>query len=113
MVNLASILSDQLRTDLPELKPGMRVRVWQRVQEGGKERVASMEGLVIARKHGQGINATATIRNEVAGVGVEWVLSVHSPMIQKIEILDRYKVRRAKLYYLRNPKAKKLKRLSS
>lgn len=112
MVNLAYLVRNQLKKDLPALKPGMRVRVLQKVKEGGKERVATIEGIIIALKHGKGINASVTIRNEVAGVGVEWVLPLHSPSIQKIEILEQYRVRRAKLYYLRNPKAKKLKRVS-
>lgn len=112
MTNLAYLVSDQLRKDLPELKPGMRVRITQKVREGGKERSAVIEGIIIARKHGKGINATATIRNEVAGVGVEWVLPIHSPTIQKVDVLERYRVRRAKLYYLRSPKAKKLKRIT-
>lgn len=112
MANLAYIVSDQLRKDLPDIRPGMRVRVLQKVQEGNKERIAPIEGIVIARKHGGGINATVTLRNEISGVGVEWVLPIHSPSIQKVEILERYKTRRAKLYYLRSPKVKKLRRVN-
>lgn len=92
-----------LRKDLPDIKPGMEVRVRHRVKEGGKWRSAAFVGTVIARKHGKGIGATITVRRIASGeVAVEIVLPLHSPLIEKVEILQRpSRVRRAKLYYLR------------
>ncbi|MBT9258463.1 MAG: 50S ribosomal protein L19 [Clostridiales bacterium] len=93
-------LRDQLRTDLPEFGPGDTVRVYVKVVEGGRERVQPFEGTVIARK-GSGIRETFTVRRVSAGVGVERVFMLHSPRIEKIEVIRRGDVRRAKLYYLR------------
>lgn len=99
------------RKDLPEIKPGYFVRVWQRIKEGDKIKSHPFEGIVIAKKHGQQIGATFTVRKEVSGIGVERIFPLHSPTIEKIEILKKAKVRRAKLYYLRKKK-KKIKILS-
>lgn len=88
--------------DKPDIKPGMRVKVWTKVKEGDKWRVAPFEGTVIASKHGKGISATFTVRRIGAHeVGIERIWPLHSPLIEKIEILSSPKVRRAKLYYLR------------
>lgn len=92
---------EQLRTDLPEIRPGYTVRVYQKVREGEKERIQPFEGLVIAKKHGQGISATFTVRKISAGIGVERIFPLHSPTIEKIKVLKKSKVRRAKLYYMR------------
>ncbi|MGC8784450.1 MAG: 50S ribosomal protein L19 [Armatimonadota bacterium] len=109
---LAEITKDQLRTDLPEFGPGDTVRVHAKVIEGNKERIQVFEGVVIARKHG-GINETFTVRKISHGVGVERTFMLHSPRIDKIEVVRRGKVRRAKLYYLRKKigKAARIKEL--
>jgi len=102
-----------LKKDLPDVRPGDLVKVYQRIKEGGKERVQAFEGRVIARKHGKGISATITVRRTTGGIGVEKIFPLHLPTLQKIEILERGKVRRAKLYYLRKVAKKKarLKRI--
>ena len=97
---LAEITQQQLRTDLPDFAPGDTVRVHAKVIEGNKERIQVFEGVVIARKHG-GISETFTVRKISHGVGVERTFMLHSPRIDKIEVVRRGKVRRAKLYYLR------------
>ncbi|MCL6474441.1 MAG: 50S ribosomal protein L19 [Firmicutes bacterium] len=109
---LAEITKDQLRTDLPEFGPGDTVRVHAKVIEGNKERIQVFEGVVIARKHG-GINETFTVRKISHGVGVERTFMLHSPRIDRIEVVRRGKVRRAKLYYLRKKigKAARIKEL--
>lgn len=99
-----------LRTDLPDVRPGDTIKVLQRIREGEKERTQSFEGMVIARKHGSGISATITIRKVSGGIGVERILPIHSPTIQKIEVLKRSKVRRAKLYYIREKAARETRR---
>jgi large subunit ribosomal protein L19 len=97
---------NQLKKEIPEIRPGDTLKVYQKVKEGDKERLQSLEGLVIARKHGKGISGTITLRAVISGVGLEWVFPLHSPAIEKIEVLRRGKVRRAKLYYLRKTKGK-------
>lgn len=97
----------QVKTDLPDIRPGDTVKVFQKIKEKDKERIQIFEGLVLARKHGKGINATITVRKVSAGVGVEKVFPIHSPIIDKIEIVRRSKVRRAKLYYIRKATGKK------
>jgi large subunit ribosomal protein L19 len=97
----------QLKTDLPNIRPGDTVRVYQKITEKGKERVQVFEGLVLAKKHGKGITSTITVRKVVSGIGVEKILPLHSPTIEKIEVIKKGKVRRAKLYYLRGAKGKK------
>ncbi|MFN4032272.1 MAG: 50S ribosomal protein L19 [Fimbriimonadales bacterium] len=98
---LQEVEQPYLKTDLPEFRPGDTVRVHVRVVEGGKERIQVFEGVVIARKN-RGIADTITVRKVSYGVGVERTFPVHSPMIAKIEVTRKGKVRRAKLYYLRN-----------
>ncbi len=100
MNTLDQIESAQLRDDIPNFGPGDTVRVDVRVIEGGRERTQGFEGVVIARKGG-GIRETFTVRKISFGVGVERIFPVHAPIIQKIEVLRRGDVRRAKLYYLR------------
>ena len=101
MNTLDQIESAQLRDDIPDFAPGDTVRVDVRVIEGGRERTQAFEGVVIARKGG-GIRETFTVRKISFGVGVERIFPVHAPIIQKIEVLRRGDVRRAKLYYLRD-----------
>jgi len=100
----------QLRTDLPEIKPGMQIRVYEKIKEGDRERLQAFEGIVIARKHGKGLSATITVRAIISGVGVEKIWPIHSPKIAKIEILKAPLVRRAKLYFLRNLSPKKTRK---
>jgi len=97
----------QLKTDLPEIRPGDTVRVYQKIKEGDKERIQIFEGQVLAQKHGKGINATLTVRKVISGIGVERVFPFHLPTIEKIEVVKKGKTRRAKLYYLRKIKGKK------
>lgn len=88
---------------MSRIKPGATIRVFERVREGDKERLSRFEGLVLARKHGSEPGASFTVRATVSGVGVEKVYSLHSTLIEKVEILDTpNKVHRAKLYYVRN-----------
>ncbi|MCL6594111.1 MAG: 50S ribosomal protein L19 [Alicyclobacillus sp.] len=97
---LQQVTADQLRTDIPAFRPGDTVRVHVKVREGQRERIQVFEGVVI-RRRGRGISATYTVRKISYGVGVERTFPLHSPKIEKIEVVRRGKVRRAKLYYLR------------
>lgn len=99
----------QLKKGLPDTRPGDTVRVYQKVREKDKERLQAFEGIILARKHGKGISATITVRKVISGIGVEKIFPIHSPTIEKIEVLKRGKVRRAKLYYLRTMVGKKAK----
>ncbi|HNZ03217.1 MAG TPA: 50S ribosomal protein L19 [Myxococcota bacterium] len=94
-----------VRSDLPDFQPGDTVKVYVRVREGDKERLQVFEGAVIGRK-GAGIHETFTVRKISYGVGVERVFPVHSPMISRMEVVTRGRVRRAKLNYLRDLKGK-------
>ncbi len=100
------IEKDQLRSDLPEVSPGDTVRVMVRVTEGSRERIQPFEGVVIALKGG-GLRETVTVRKVSGGVGVERIFPLHSPTIAELKVLRKGKVRRAKLYYLRQLKGKK------
>lgn len=102
---LESVVQDQLRTDLPEFKAGDTVKVHVKVVEGSRERIQIFEGVVI-RRRGGGISETFTVRKISYGVGVERTFPLHSPRIDKIEVVRRGTVRRAKLYYLRNLRGK-------
>ena len=94
-----------------DMRPGDTVRVWQKVKEKDKTRLQAFEGLVIARKHGKEPGATFTVRKIAAGVGVERIYPLHSPVIDKIDVVRRAsKVRRAKLYYIRKKAAKESRR---
>ena len=107
MEKLNTFLKPYLKQDIPDIRPGDTVKVYQKIKEGDKERTQVFEGLVLARKHGKEAGATITVRRVVSEVGVEKIFPIHSPSIEKIEILKRGKVRRAKLYYLRGVKGKK------
>ncbi len=91
----------QLRDDIPAFAPGDTVKVHVRVVEGGRQRVQVFQGVVIARR-GDGIRESFTVRKVSFGIGVERVFPLHSPIIEKIEVVTRGDVRRAKLYYLRD-----------
>jgi large subunit ribosomal protein L19 len=99
------IENEQLREGMPEFDPGDTLRVNVRVREGEKERTQAFEGVCIARKGG-GAGETFTVRKVSAGIGVERVFPLHSPMIESIKVVRRGHVRRAKLYYLRARKGK-------
>ncbi len=91
---------------VPEIKAGYTIRVHQRIKEGGKERVQAFEGLVIKVGHGEGSEKTITVRKIVQGIGVEKTFPIHSPNITKIEVKKKAKVRRAKLFYMRERSGK-------
>ena len=101
MEMLKSVKMMQLRQDIPTFKPGDTVRVHVKVIEGTRERIQVFEGTVIAR-NGGGVRETFTVRRVSYGVGVERIFPVHSPRVDKIEVMRRGRVRRAKLYYLRS-----------
>ncbi len=102
-----SFLQTSLKKDLPDVRPGDTVKIYQKIKIGKQERTQVFEGLVLARKHGKGISSTITVRKVISGIGVEKIFPLHSPIIKKIEIVKRGKVKRAKLYYLREAKGKK------
>ncbi len=101
MSKMTTLQREGLRTDLPEFFPGDTLRVQVRVREGDKERLQAFEGVCIGRR-GAGISETFTVRKVSAGVGVERIFPLHAPAIAGIEVVRRGRVRRAKLYYLRN-----------
>lgn len=93
-----------------DIRPGDTVRVWQKIEEKGKIRLQAFEGLVLARKHGREAGGTFTVRKVASGVGVERVFPLYAPMIDKVEIIKRSRVRRAKLYYIRDKVAREARR---
>jgi len=120
VTKIEKFLAPFLKKELPDIRPGDTVRIHQKIKETlkkdksfagreEKEKTQIFEGLVLARKHGKGISATITVRKVISGVGVEKIFPLHSPTIEKIEILKRGKTRRAKLYYLRKVRGKKAK----
>lgn len=121
-----TFIKSQSKNELPDIRPGDTVRVYQKIPasaealSSGKqakadksaakktgERIQAFEGLVLARKHGQEMGATIIVRKEISGVGVEKTFPLHSPIVDKIEIVKRGRARRAKLYYLRTAKGKR------
>jgi large subunit ribosomal protein L19 len=106
MNRLDTIESAQLRTNIPDFKPGDTVRVHVRIKESEtKERLQAFEGVVIARKHG-GARETITVRKTSFGIGVERIFPLHATIVDHIDVVKRGRVRRAKLYYLRNLRGK-------
>ncbi len=99
------ITKEYMRNDVPEFRPGDTVKVFVKIKEGDKERIQLFEGLVIKRRGG-GISETFTVRKNSYGVGVERTFPVHAPVISKIEVVRKGKVRRAKLNYIRTLSAK-------
>lgn len=97
--------NEQMRHDVPEFRSGDTVKVYIRIVEGNKERIQIFEGVVLKRKNG-GMSASFTVRKVSHGVGVEKTFALHSPRIEKIEVVTRGKVRRSRLYYLRNLRGK-------
>ena len=110
-MNLIQLFNSKTNVrNLPEIRPGMTVRVHQKIKDGNKTRAQVFEGMVIARKHGIGPNATITVRKVFNDIGVERIFPLHLPTIEKFEVVRTSKVRRAKLYYLRTKSAKETRR---
>jgi large subunit ribosomal protein L19 len=105
MMDLRELEKEQMRADMPDFGPGDTVRVHVKVREGEKERIQVFEGVVIGRRGG-GVRESFTVRKVSYSIGVERVFPVHSPNIDRIEVVRHGRVRRAKLYYLRNLKGK-------
>ena len=108
MNTLDALDADSLRDDIPEFRPGDTVKVHVRVIEGNRSRIQVFQGVVI-RRQGGGIRETFTVRKVSFGVGVERTFPVHTPVVEKIEVVTRGDVRRAKLYYLRELRGKAAK----
>jgi len=102
---LEKVYESQIRTDTPPLRPGDTVRVHVKIKEGDKFRIQVFEGVVVARKR-NGLSSTFTVRKVSFGYGVERIFPTHSPVIEKIDVLKSGKVRRARLYYLRERRGK-------
>jgi large subunit ribosomal protein L19 len=94
----------------PDIKPGVTLKVHQKIKEGDKTRTQVFEGIVIARKHGSEPGATITVRKVIGGIGVEKIFPLYLPTIEKFEVVKASKVRRAKLYYLRGKTARETRR---
>ncbi|MFC2751711.1 MAG: 50S ribosomal protein L19 [Metamycoplasma salivarium] len=111
---LESVESDQIRSDLPQVREGYNIKVHVRIKEGTKERIQIFEGLVIAA-YGEGINKSIKVRKDSYGVVIERTFKLNSPLISHIDVLRKNKVRRAKLYYMRDLKGKsaRLKEIKS
>jgi large subunit ribosomal protein L19 len=117
---IEKFLIPYLKKEIPEIRPGDKVRIHQRIKEKNideksktveeKERIQVFEGTVLAIKHGRQIGATLTVRAVIEGVGVERIFPLHSPLIEKIEVVEKRKTRRAKLYYLREKSEKEIRK---
>ena len=105
MEKIQQIEKEQMRLDHPDFGPGDTVKVHVKIREGEKERIQVFQGVVISKRKG-GTNATFTVRKVSYGVGVEKIFPLHSPAIDKIELITRGRVRRAKIYYLRKLRGK-------
>jgi large subunit ribosomal protein L19 len=105
MNTLERLEREQMRMDVPYLRPGDKLRVHYRIREGDKVRVQVYEGVLIGQRRG-GMGASITVRKVSFGVGVERVFPLHTPMIERVEIMSHSRVRRGKLYYLRGLKGK-------
>ena len=112
---IAEFTQPNKKQDLPDIKGGDTVRVYQKYKDKGKDKIQMFEGLVLCRKHGNETGATITVRKIASGIGVEKLFPLHSPIIDKIEVIKRGKVRRAKIYFMRDAKGKKsrLKRVEA
>ena len=105
MISLQAMDREQMRADIPQFKSGDTVNVHVRIREGDKERIQVFQGVVIRRRKVR-INSTFTVRKISYGIGVERIFPLHSPMIDKIEVVSRGRVRRSRLYYLRKLRGK-------
>jgi large subunit ribosomal protein L19 len=104
-----SPVENEARKNL-DIRPGDTVRVWQKIEEKGKYRLQAFEGLILARKHGTEAGGTFTVRRVASGVGVEKIFPLYSPMIDRVELVKRARVRRAKLYFIREKVAREARR---
>lgn len=102
---LRAVDNSQMRTDLPRFRPGDTVRVHVKIKEGDKYRIQVFEGVVIVQKN-NGVSSTFTVRKVSFGYGIERIFPLHSPIIEKLEVVKSGKVRRARLYYLRGRRGK-------
>ena len=102
---IEALENEQMRGDIPGFRPGDTVKVYVKIKEGEKERIQVFQGVVIRRRRGN-TGATFTVRKVSYGIGVERIFPLHSPLIDKIEIITRGRVRRARLYYLRDLRGK-------
>jgi large subunit ribosomal protein L19 len=106
---LTTFAESHMKKELPDMRPGDTVKVFLKTKEKNKEKMEFFEGVVIARKHNKEMGGTLTVRKMVGGIGVERIFPIHSPVIAKIDVLRKGKVRRAKLYYLRDAQGKRAK----
>jgi len=102
---MQALEKEQMRVDIPDFKPGDTVRVHAKIKEGEKERIQVFQGVVIRKRNGN-TGATFTVRKVSYGIGVERIFPLHSPVIDKVEVLTKGRVRRGRLYYLRNLRGK-------
>ena len=105
MNTMEALEKEQMRVDIPEFKAGDTVKVHAKIKEGEKERIQMFQGIVIRKRKGN-TGATFTVRKVSYGIGVERIFPLHSPIIDKIEVITRGRVRRGRLYYLRNLRGK-------
>jgi len=111
-MNKLSILQSKLLgpNKFLDIKTGWAIKVFQKIKEGEKTRTQAFEGMVIARKHGSTASGTITVRKVTGGIGIEKVFPIYLPTIEKVEIVKKSKVRRAKIYYLRDKTAKEIRK---
>jgi large subunit ribosomal protein L19 len=102
---ISAIEKEQLRLDIPDFRPGDTIKVYARIKEGDKERIQVFQGAVVRKRKGN-MGATFTVRKISYGVGVERIFPLHSPAIEKIQVISKGKVRRSRLYYLRRLRGK-------
>lgn len=111
MSKLQSFQSKHLKdSKLKDVKPGWTIKIFQKIKEGNKTRVQAFEGMVISRKHGNEAGATITVRKVSGGVGVEKIYPLYLPSIEKIQVIKKPKVRKAKLYYLREKSSREIRK---
>jgi len=103
---IEELTKDNKKQGLPDIKAGDTVRVYQKYRDKDKDKIQMFEGLVLCRKHGNEVGATITVRKIASGVGVEKLFPIHSPIVDKIEVVKRGKVRRSKIYYIRDARGK-------
>ena len=105
-VRIEELQAEGMKKNMPQFKSGQTVRVLRKIREGDKERTQTFEGLIIEVNNQNNVSATITVRKIVGGIGVEQVFPVHSPLVEKIEVVKEAKVRRSRLYFMRNLRGK-------